>query len=89
MVAEDFNLKKVNDEFVVVLEGDDFNDVTHLLNMMNAKMDELKSDNIPVWDRISVAAGLGIYNRDSDECLADVLNRADEAMYIKKVEMKK
>lgn len=76
------------DEFVVVLQGDDYNSAVELLASMNNTMDDFKNKDIPVWDKISVAAGLSRYDRGNDKCLADVLKRADDNMYNRKQIMK-
>jgi len=77
------------DEFVVILENDDF---AHRLELIN-EMDRVcaqstvtaKDASIPV----SIARGLAVYDHDIDTCIEDVFNRADKEMYIHKDMIKK
>ncbi len=77
------------DEFAVLLEGEDYERADALIDTINHKMHQLAGSDIPVWDQVSVAVGIARYDADTDTCVADVLNRADEVMYARKVEMKK
>lgn len=76
------------DEFAVVLEGEDYNDAKTLIESMNNEMEKIKEQDIPIWSGVSVATGLAYYCNKTDSCLADVFERADEAMYIRKKEMR-
>ncbi len=46
-----------------------------------------KTDGEP-WEKVSAAIGYAIYNPDIDDCVENVFNRADKAMYHRKSEMK-
>lgn len=76
------------DEFIVILEGEDYQNAETLLDSMNAEMDRLSKQDIPDWDRISVAAGIAYYCRKTDDCVTDIFKKADEVMYNRKKEMK-
>lgn len=77
------------DEFVAVLQNEDFVNREKLLNKMKKKMDELQKADVPACEKISVASGIGIYDAEKDEEVSDVVNRADVFMYENKVFMKK
>lgn len=76
------------DEFVVVIDGDDYVHAEQLVDSMNEEMAKLVSMDIPSQDKISFAAGIAYYDSELDTCMADVLKRADQAMYNRKVAMK-
>lgn len=76
------------DEFVVFLKGDDLCDVKELIASMNSEMENIKEQDILDGAGVSIAVGLSYYCKETDNCLADVFKRADEAMYIRKNEMK-
>ncbi len=77
------------DEFVVILENDDFAHRTELIEEMDRVCARstvtAKNASIPV----SIARGLAVYNHDTDTCIEDVFNRADKEMYIHKDMIKK
>lgn len=72
------------DEFVVILERDDYDNRIDLINLVNARSRELKR-------RIgtSMAVGISDYDALRDESFLEVFTRADELMYKNKSEMKK
>lgn len=76
------------DEFVVLLDGDDFGNATELIESLEKEMQRLSKQDLPIWDKISVATGIAYYDSKTDKCMLDVLKRADEAMYNKKSLMK-
>lgn len=75
------------DEFVVVLERDDYNDRKKLIGDMQAEMIRLNTAETPICEKISVASGMAEYNAE-DVHVQDVFNRADAAMYENKAIMK-
>jgi len=76
------------DEFLVVLERDDYIDREMLLNDLQVEMLRLKTANLPLYEKISVASGMAVYNPKEDFNIQDVFNRADAQMYENKALMK-
>ncbi len=76
------------DEFVVILENDDFKAREKLLDSMKKEMERLKQEEVAVFERISIASGMTVYNSEEDFNISEVFNRADEAMYANKAVMK-
>lgn len=72
------------DEFLVMLEGQSFEEREELLAGFNRKMEEnLKSG------RVVVSAGMALYHPEVDTTVFDVFERADGMMYQRKYELKK
>lgn len=76
------------DEFVAIIERDDYAAREELLAGMKAEMERLKTADVPIFEKISIASGMAIYNPDGDFNVSDVFNRADAAMYENKALMK-
>lgn len=77
------------DEFVVVSKNVDYKKIDVLTKEFNYKIDQLSKDEyLHSYERISAAIGYAKYNPKTDKCVQDVFNRADEAMYARKREMK-
>ena len=77
------------DEFVVVLRNVDYKKVDVLIKEFNYKIDQLSKDEyLHTYERIKAAIGYAKYDPKTDKSVQDVFNRADEAMYIRKREMK-
>lgn len=76
------------DEFVVLLETEDYQARHILLQEINQKMEKLAVDDLPSYERVSIAYGLAEYDPVRDKRFADVCNRADAVMYKKKASMK-
>ena len=74
------------DEFVVVLRGQDLQNIDALkadfLARLNAQADA------PPWKRLSAAIGIAFYDASRGESVDEVLKRADQAMYAMKKDMK-
>lgn len=75
------------DEFVVILEGADFNNYHNLLQNLEACIAE-SNKNCQEEYHISIARGIALYNSETDLVFANVFKRADEAMYQNKAAMK-
>lgn len=69
------------DEFVVVLEGEDFANRDVLMEQLRMLVEESSNKADPVHGRFSIASGLAVYNAETDKTVGDVLKRADTAMY--------
>ncbi len=77
------------DEFVIILENDDYREVDTLIETFNARLDEIsKEDGLEVWERVSASIGYAKYDASVDASVANVFKRADKAMYARKKEMK-
>ncbi len=77
------------DEFVVILENGDYDDIELLLMDFNQKLEEYaKDDLLEPWERISAAIGYAIYDKFIDHRVDNVFKRADKAMYQNKKNMK-
>ena len=77
------------DEFAVILKGYDYVNVSELVEKFNAEIEKISNDeSLEPWNKASAAIGYAIYTRGLDFCFEDVFKRADEAMYIRKNEMK-
>ena len=67
------------DEFVVILEGDDYRERAALLEAFDLLVEENMKNGLVV-----VSSGCDIYDPDSDESYNDVFKRADRKMYERK-----
>ena len=77
------------DEFIVILENDDFRDREMLIEQFRDKIREISgNESLQPWDRISAAIGCAVYDPGRDRSVEDVFNRADEIMYENKKKMK-
>lgn len=77
------------DEFVVILENDDYNKVDELVEEFNIKLSSYKNDtSLNPWERVSAAIGYSLFDGKTDKCVAHVFQRADKNMYNRKKEMK-
>ncbi len=77
------------DEFVVILENQDFENREELLQKFNQQLEEMaKDETLEVWERVSAAIGYAVYDPATDSSVANVFKRADNAMYQRKKEMK-
>lgn len=69
------------DEFAVVLQNADYLRREKLLEEFDAMSATLNSEESDSWNRVSIAKGCAVYDPAIDATTADVLRRADEAMY--------
>lgn len=76
------------DEFIVLLIGDDLNDIETLLKKFDERMEEMDKVAESPEEKVNVAAGLAVFDETRDHSYEDVFKRADEAMYKKKALMK-
>jgi len=73
------------DEFVILLEGEDFQNRDALLRSF--EKEALRKNSAPgaaPWEHVDIAMGLAIHDPEKDAQLEDTLQRADEIMYAKK-----
>lgn len=74
------------DEFLVILENDDYGQRDALMAELDACISETMDEPEP-WRRVSLAKGMATCHR-TDATVEDVFKRADEAMYEDKRRMK-
>lgn len=75
------------DEFVVILENNDYGRYADLLTLFQEEMDSYNS-SVRTGSTISIARGIAIYEENMDLTFQDVFKRADDAMYQNKKAMK-
>ena len=77
------------DEFAVIVENDDFARHEEKYMEFQGRISERTAEeSLPMWERISAAAGMAIFNPDIDQNVDNVFKRADKAMYANKKNMK-
>ncbi len=76
------------DEFIVVLEEEDYQRREQCLQSIDQKIEELADSDLPAYEKVSIACGLAIYDSAVDKRFSDICNRADAAMYVRKTKMK-
>ncbi|MBQ9008211.1 MAG: diguanylate cyclase [Clostridia bacterium] len=78
------------DEFVVLLEGADYQNVDNLLAQFKNRVRQLDEDKtLAPWTRVSAAIGYARYDARKDTGTDSVLARADQEMYRCKGDMKR
>ena len=75
------------DEFVVILENHDYENLDALKIEFEAELRKLNNPDKP-WESVSAAAGYALYDPAVDDGVESVFKRADEQMYERKKEMK-
>ena len=77
------------DEFVVILEGSDYENVQTLSAELKQKMQSMEEDtNLEPWEKVSASVGFAFYDKDQDTSVLNVFRRADAEMYACKKNMK-
>ena len=77
------------DEFVVILERNDYNDVKLLVETFNSQIAITETNgSLEPWERITAAIGYALYDEETDTSIDDVFCRADKNMYAHKKQMK-
>ena len=77
------------DEFVVILENNDYEKINELVDVFNERIEERSNDiTLPPAQRISAAIGYSLFDPEMDINVVDVFDRADTAMYARKKNMK-
>lgn len=77
------------DEFVVILEKEDYMNSAYLVENFNSRLENILGDEtLEPWERVSAAIGYAIFDETLDSSVNDVFSRADKNMYARKKEMK-
>lgn len=77
------------DEFVIILQNEDLSGFEEMKTIVQDFTIAEAAKPGDLIERISYAAGFAIYDAKEDNSVADVLKRADKAMYVNKKEIKK
>ncbi len=76
------------DEFVVILENDEYEHYTEILDRFECAVEEFNANARPGGE-INIARGIALYEENMDLTFADVFKRADSAMYQNKMALKR
>ncbi len=76
------------DEFVVVLQGEDYENRDEKLVMLRKHIAESEKIDDYISGKASLASGMAIYDPNTDRSVADIVKRADKNMYENKKQMK-
>lgn len=76
------------DEFVAVLQGEDFDNRNELIAELSSRMSPYTSELPLPEGYISIAHGISKFSPETDRTVQDVIKRADERMYENKAKMK-
>ena len=77
------------DEFVVILRGQDLENIDRLVERLNSSLAGLSADSsLHPWERVSAAIGYAVYDADRDDSTESTFRRADRKMYMHKQKMK-
>ena len=77
------------DEFVVILEDDKVSLSKYFVAQFKSEMEhKLSNESLALWEKVSAAVGVAIFNPDKDKNADEVFKRADADMYANKLAMK-
>ena len=69
------------DEFVALLQHQDYDNRDELLQRFDRMGDEVNERAVHPWERANIAKGMAVYRLGEDESVEAVLRRADNRMY--------
>ena len=69
------------DEFVAILQERDYENREALLRLFDEKCAEKRESETDPWKKVDVSRGMADYDPQKDQSIADVVRRADRAMY--------
>ena len=72
------------DEFVAIIEGDDFDNRDKLLKQFNDAVE----NNLAKGNNVVVASGVGVFDKKKDKSFQPIFAKADKAMYERKQKIK-
>jgi len=72
------------DEFAVVLLNEDYQNREELQTLFAKSAEAIRASADNKYEQISVAAGMAVYEPQTDSCVDDVVRRADKIMYANK-----
>lgn len=75
------------DEFAIILRRNDYNHYDELYKQISAEFEKMKNDDsLEPWEKVSAAIGVAFFKEGDD--MNSLFQRADQAMYQRKKEMK-
>ena len=69
------------DEFSVVLQNDDFRNRDSLVREFEQGMSEINAATRNQWEQVHLSYGIAVYDPHDKQTVADVVRKADKAMY--------
>ena len=77
------------DEFVIVLENEDYDNASFLVEKFRSTLEEIARDDfLEPWEKVSAAIGWTMFDPENDKGVQSVFKRADNLMYEDKKAMK-
>lgn len=76
------------DEFVAVLQGEDYENRDALLRAFDEACAKTRSTAEDAWKKVDIARGMAVYDPGEDNAVDDVARRADKLMYENKWSVK-
>ena len=77
------------DEFVVILEDEKVSLSKYFILQFKSEMEhKLSNESLALWEKVSAAVGLAVYEPAKDKSADEVFKRADKEMYANKLAMK-
>lgn len=76
------------DEFATILQNNDYLRRDELLKVFDMRCADVSAASKTPWKRVDVARGMAVYDPVTDQCVQDVVRRADRLMYENKRESK-
>jgi len=77
------------DEFVVILENEDYDNAIELVRKFKKTLNEISGDDsLEPWEKVSAAIGWTMFDPETDKGVQSVFKRADDLMYEDKKAMK-
>ena len=69
------------DEFVAVIQGEDFDNMEDLVRRFSDEQKELCAASNDRWDQVSISFGIAVYDPQIDDTAEGLISRADRLMY--------
>ena len=77
------------DEFVVILENEKVSLSKYFVAQFKSEMEhKLSNESLALWEKVSAAVGVAVFEPEKDKSADEVFRRADEEMYANKLAMK-
>ena len=78
------------DEFIIILENSDFDNINSLVNQFIDEMHKMSADKkLKPWERVSAAIGIAYYDPSiGNDNIDSIFKKADAEMYTMKKRMK-
>lgn len=76
------------DEFLCLLVGEDYQSRDRLMGRIRSVIRKNEEKGDPIYENVSIASGLAVYNPATDKSASNVFEKADKLMYENKARMK-